>query len=143
MHERIKQTLSEEVIAGLKVGILKSPFYQGNIKAGPEIMFDTLACGDAVINKAGMLQKDIQKVRFPFPGKKTVIKDRVPGVDMESYAILRSCSILSDPYKTIPLVIKAISDFTESKDQIHNRGLAASNSAICAKLLCENYLNFD
>lgn len=143
INEKITQMLSHDVVTELQKKVVASPFYQGKKKKAPELIMEAIACGDAVVNKTDMLKRDIKQVRYPSEYRKKDLKARVPAVDMESYAILRACRILDDEYHTIPIVIKAISDYAENKDARHERDLAASNSAICTKVLIENYLDFD
>ena len=82
----------------------------------PIIRTESLACGEVVINKRGMLEKDI------------AVQDRkVIGVDMESYALIRSAQLCSE-YRAIPIVIKSVMDYTEDKSD-DEKAFAAFASA--------------
>ena len=64
----------------------------------PRVHYGPMACGSAVINSKRVVDEIKQRGR------------NVVGLDMESYAIFRSCQLLNGG-KTKALVIKAVSDY--------------------------------
>lgn len=94
-----------------------------NAIAGPA----TMACGTAVINKAGKLENEISER-----------DDNVHAVDMESYSVVRAVDIINNGY-TKPIIIKSIMDFTENKTD-NDKSFAAFTSAQFAKHLIKDVL---
>ena len=68
----------------------------------PNIHYDVMACGSSVVDRAGMIDQ--------------IAKDshrKVAGLDMESYAFLRSAT-LTDP--SVPrIVVKGVMDYSTGK----------------------------
>lgn len=95
--------------------IIKS--WPGTKHDPPRVWTQPLACGDAVINRKEMLEKEV-----------AALNQDVIGVDMESYAVLRATRLFSK-YHTTPLVVKSVMDFTEEKNTISDKAFAAFASA--------------
>lgn len=83
----------------------------------PQVWTQPLACGDAIINRKDMLDKEV-----------ATLNRKVVGVDMESYAVLRATRLLGE-YHTLPLVIKSVMDFTEKRRSSSDKAFAAFASA--------------
>jgi nucleoside phosphorylase len=64
------------------------------------------------------------------------------GLDMESYAVVYAANHASAP-RPIPIIIKSICDFADSKKADDYQRFAAYTSCEFAKLLYEKYLPFD
>jgi nucleoside phosphorylase len=103
----------------------RSPENECHVHIGP------LACGTTVVANHSIIEKNIHSQM-----------SNTVGLDMESYAVVYAANHASAP-RPIPIIIKSICDFADSKKADDYQRFAAYTSCEFAKLLYEKYLPFD
>lgn len=79
---------------------------------------DSLASGSMVINQLNYVDREIAR------------QDRkLVAVDMEAYAVMRTAKLF-DKLNATPIIIKSVSDYTESKDELSDKAYASFTSAL-------------
>lgn len=94
-----------------------------------------MACGSTVVASKELLEKQVYSQY-----------QHTAGLDMESYAVVYSANHASDP-RPIPIIVKSVCDFADSKKSDDYQRFAAYSSCEFAKYLYEKILpmedNFD
>ncbi len=92
------------------------------------VHFGPMACGFSVVANKDIVEKQVR----------TQFAETV-GLDMESYGVMYAARHSRDP-KTVPIVIKSICDFADSRKDDKYQRFAAYTSSEFAKMLIEKYL---
>lgn len=92
------------------------------------VFIGPMACGSTVVASKELLEKQVYSQYH-----------HTVGLDMESYAVVYAANHSSNP-KPIPLIIKSVCDFADSKKSDEYQRFAAYSSCEFAKHLYENVL---
>lgn len=87
-----------------------------------------MACGGSVVASQELLEKQVYSQYH-----------NTAGLDMESYAVVYAANHVSDP-KPIPIIVKSVCDFADSKKSDDYQRFAAYSSCEFAKYLYEKVL---
>ena len=90
-----------------------------------------MACGSTVVANRELLEKQIYSQYH-----------RTAGLDMESYAVVYAANHANDP-KPIPIIVKSVCDFADSKKSDDYQRFAAYSSCEFAEFLYKKILPFD
>lgn len=92
------------------------------------VFIGPMACGSTVVASRELLEKQVYSQY-----------QHTAGLDMESYAVVYSANHASDP-KPIPIIVKSVCDFADSKKSDDYQRFAAYSSCEFAKYLYEKVL---
>lgn len=115
------EMIPEEIMPVLRKAV-KSEDNPCHVFIGP------MACGSTVVASRELLEKQVYSQY-----------QHTAGLDMESYAVVYSANHASDP-KPIPIIVKSVCDFADSKKSDDYQRFAAYTSCDFAKHLYENVL---
>jgi nucleoside phosphorylase len=87
-----------------------------------------MACGSTVVASRELLEKQVYSQY-----------QHTAGLDMESYVVVYAANHASDP-KPIPIIVKSVCDFADSKKSDDYQRFAAYSSCEFAKHLYETVL---
>ena len=104
------------------IDAINSPENECHVHVGP------MACGSTVVANSKVIEKNVH----------SQMRDTA-GLDMESYAVVYAANRATEP-RPIPIIIKSICDFADSKKADDYQKFAAYTSCEFAKLLYEKYL---
>jgi len=114
----LEQGLAHRVSAAARsIAFQVSQEWPGPHRDAIQVHTAPLACGEAVVDKKGMLDEEIAKIHR-----------KIAGVDMESFSVVRATQILADS-ETVPFVVKGVMDLTHRKQQEQDKEFAAFASA--------------
>ena len=115
------ESIPEEIIPYLRKAV-ESPENPCHAYIGP------MACGSTVVASKELLEKQVYSQYR-----------HTAGLDMESYAVVYAANHASDP-RPIPIIVKSVCDFADSKKNDEYQRFAAYSSCEFAKFLYEKIL---
>ena len=95
------------------------------------VLIGPMACGSTVVANRKILEKQVHSQL-----------STTAGLDMESYAVVYSAVHATSP-KPVPIIVKSVCDFADSKKSDDYQKFAAFTSCQFAKLLYEKFLPLD
>ncbi len=95
------------------------------------VMVGPMACGSSVVANRKVLEKQIHSQL-----------SSTAGLDMESYAVVYAAVHVTQP-RPVPIIIKSVCDFADSKKSDEYQKFAAYTSCEFAKLLYEKFLPYE
>lgn len=118
------EAIPEEIVPYLRQAV-DSPENPCHAYIGP------MACGSTVVASRELLEKQVYSQYR-----------HTAGLDMESYAVVYTANHASDP-KPVPIIVKSVCDFADSKKSDDYQRFAAYSSCEFAQFLYEKILPMD